>query len=281
MMTLRKHGKQIIPYIIIGAYVIISLFPIAWMISTSLKPPGEAFEIPPRWIPESPTIQNYHDIFDTSQGSNLGKYTLNSILVASTVTILCIAFGTLAAYSFSRYRVWGSNLILLMFLASRMIAPTALIIPFMLIARSLEIMDTKFVLVAADLYLQLPLYVWLMKSYIDGIPKEIDQAAKIDGCNNFQVFYQIILKISLPGIVSFGILVFLFTWNDFIFPLTLTITENSKTLPVGMIDFFQDTQVEWTQLSAAGTIAIVPVVIFLSFFQRYLVRGIIQGAIKG
>jgi multiple sugar transport system permease protein len=266
---------------IIGIYVLISIFPILWMVSTSLKPLHEAFEIPPRWIPKTPTIENYYDIFDTSQGSNLGKYTTNSLIVASSVTLLCVAFGTLAAYSFSRYRVWGSNVILLLFLASRMIAPTALIIPFMLIARALDIMDTKFVLVAADLYMQLPLYVWLMKSYIDGIPRELDQAAKIDGCNNFQVFYQIILKISLPGIVSFGILVFLFTWNDFIFPLTLTITENSKTLTVGMIDFFQDTQVEWTQLSAAGTIAIIPVVIFLSFFQRYLVRGIVQGAVKG
>jgi multiple sugar transport system permease protein len=129
--------------------------------------------------------------------------------------------------------------------------------------------------------MQLPLYIWMMKGYMDGIPIQLDDAAKIDGCNRFQAFSRVILRSSLPGIVSFSILVFLFTWNDFIFALSLTISDSAKTLTVGMTDFFSDTTIEWTFVSAAGFISILPALVFVLFLQRYLIKGLVEGAIKG
>jgi len=272
--------SKTLSYIILISYSLLALLPIMWMFSTAFKTNEKVYDLPPRWIPDEPTLSNFRQILSSAKGTNFGYYILNSIIIASLTTLICVIVGSMAAYSFSRYEVPGSGLLMLLILGSRMIAPTALIIPFLVIARNFGIMDTRIVLIAANLYMQLPLYIWMMKGYMDGIPKQIDDSAKIDGCNKFQVFYLMILRLSWPGIVSFAILVFLFTWNDFIFALTLTL-ENSKTLTVGMFDFFSDTTIFWSNVSAAGVLSIIPALIFVLFFQKYLVKGLVEGAIKG
>jgi len=274
---------RIVAYVILITYLLISIFPLLWMISTSFKPLGQVYELPPRWIPRTPNIQNYLDLFyKTKGGSDFGIYIMNTIIVSIITTLICIIFGSSAAYSLSRYAaVKGAGSIMLLIILSRMIAPTALLIPFVVMAKKLGILDTKTLLIICNLYMQLPLFIWMAKGYMDGIPKEIDEAATIDGCNRFQAFYKIILKLASPGLISFSLISFLFTWNDFLFALSLTMTTRSKTLTVGMQDFFSDTTVEWTKVSAAGVISLIPALIFVLFFQKYLVKGLIEGSMKG
>ena len=165
-------------------------------------------------------------------------------------------------------------------LASRLVPPISFIVPFTIIFSYLKMIDTLAVLIIAYIFFNLPFVIWILSGFFESIPQELDDAARIDGCNNISAFWRVILPLTLPGIIASAILAFLLSWNEFMFALVLTRLE-AKTLPIGMYDFFADGFVRWNWLSAATMYSMVPAIIFVIFFQKHLIKGMLAGAVKG
>jgi multiple sugar transport system permease protein len=165
-------------------------------------------------------------------------------------------------------------------LASRLVPPISFIVPFTIVFSYLKMVDTLAALVIAYIFFNLPFVIWIMTGFFEAIPQDLDDAARMDGCSNISTFFRVILPLAQPGIIASAILAFLMSWNEFMFALVLTRLD-SKTLPIGMYDFFADGFVRWNWLSAATIYSLIPAIIFVVFFQRHLIRGMLAGAVKG
>lgn len=254
------------------------LFPIYWIVSVAFKSRPDIFAGPERYFIFQPTLANLEAILFGRRSfvPNL----INSGIIAVSSTGLAVLFGTLAGYALSRWRFRGSRDIAFYILSTRMMPPIAVIIPMYLIFRSLGLIDTFGAIIIAHTVFSLPLVTWLMKSFFDDLPVELEEAAKVDGCTVPQAFWWITLPLSLPGLASAAIFAFIFSWNEFLFSLILTGFE-TKTLPVAVIGFQASLGVRWGEMAAGATVAIIPVLVFALLVQRYLVRGLTAGAVKG
>jgi len=277
--------ERLLAYGLLGVYILVIWFPIYYIFITSIKPSSEVLTLPVTFIPQEPTIQNYVDIFADRP---FESYTFNSLIVASTTTLVCITLGTLTGYSFSRFDFMGNKALLLSIVGARMIPPIALIVPFFQImsnppligAITGSLYDTRLALILTYTFFNLPFAVWIMKNYFDGVPMSLDEQAKVDGCSTWEAFVKIILPMAKPGIAATAILTFIFSWNEFVFALVLTSSEGSQTLPIAVSLFVADDFVDWAHLAAGGMIAALPGILFGLFFQRYIVSGLTQGAVK-
>lgn len=254
------------------------LFPIYWIVSVAFKSRPDIFAGPERYFIFEPTLTNLEAILFGRRSfvPNL----INSGIIAVSSTGLAVFFGTLAGYALSRWRFRRSSDVAFYILSTRMMPPIAVIIPMYLIFRGLGLVDTYGAIIIAHTVFSLPLVTWLMKSFFDDLPVELEEAAKVDGCTVPQAFWWITLPLSLPGLASAAIFAFIFSWNEFLFSLILTGFE-TKTLPVAVIGFQASLGVRWGEMAAGATVAIIPVLIFALLVQRYLVRGLTAGAVKG
>jgi len=251
------------------------LFPPIILFLTSIKTEVDALSFPPKWI-FKPTLGNYRDIFKTS---SLARYMLNSLIVASLNTCVSLALGSMAAYGLARFRFKGSENLSFWILSIRMMPPVASIIPIYIIMKKVHLLDTPWALVIIYLTFNLPFVVWMMKGFFEDIPREIEESALIDGCSEFEVFRKMAIPLVAPGLAATAILIFIFSWNEFLFALILTGTR-AVTLPVGIIGFMKETGINWGYMTAGGILALVPVVIFTILVQKHLVKGLTLGAIK-
>jgi len=277
--------ERLVAYALLGVYVFVVWFPIYYILITSLKPSAEVLSLPITFVPHQPTLQNYVEIFANRP---FETYTFNSLVVASTTTLICVTLGTVSGYTFSRYNFLGNKALLLSIVAARMIPPIALIVPFFQIMSNPPLIssltgslyDTKVALVLTYTFFNLPFSVWIMKNYFDGVPRSLDEQAQVDGCSRWEAFVKIILPVAKPGIAATAILAFIFSWNEFVFALVLTSSEASQTLPIAVSLFVADDFIDWAHLAAGGMIAALPGILFGLFFQRYIVSGLTQGAVK-
>ena len=229
-----------------------------------------------------PTLSNFANLFSGSQG-DFGRLTLNSIVAGAGSTLIVIAVGALAAYSLSRFKVhpvWN-GLILGWLMFVYMLPPITFAGPFYVIARSVGIYDTAGALAIAHVVLTLPFATWLLQSFFAEIPRELEEAAAIDGCTHAGTFWRIALPIARPGIVATGMLAFIFSWKDFLFALVLTSTPQGNTIPVGIASFVQEFNLKFGEMSAATILATIPGVLLIMFAQRHIVQGMTMGALKG
>lgn len=277
--------ERLVAYGLLVVYVFVVWFPIYYIFITSIKPSEAVLSLPVTFVPENPTIDNYVSIF---QNRPFELFTWNSLVVASTTTAICVVLGTLTGYSFSRYDFLGNRALLLSIVGARMIPPIALIVPFYQIMSNPPLIeplvgslyDTKLALILTYTFFNLPFTVWILKNYFDGVPESLDEQAQIDGCSRWEGFVKVILPVSKPGIAAAAILAFIFSWNEFVFALTLTSSEQSQTLPIAVSLFVADDFIDWAHLAAGGMIAALPGILFGLFFQRYIVSGLTQGAVK-
>jgi len=252
------------------------LFPPVVLFFTSIKTDVDALSFPPKWIFD-PTIKNYVAILKTSP---LVGYALNSLIVAFLNTVLCLIVGSMAAYSLARFRFKGADNIAFWILSIRMMPPVAAIIPIYILMKNIGLLDTPWCLVITYLTFNLPFVVWMMKGFFEEIPREIEESALIDGCSDFSIFIRIALPLVAPGLAATAILVFIFSWNEFLFALILTGTK-AVTLPVGIIGYMKETGINWGYMTAGGILALIPVIIFMILVQKHLVKGLTLGALKG
>jgi multiple sugar transport system permease protein len=270
----EKVKKVILVVVAVIVFGVI-LFPPVVLFLTSIKTELDALSFPPKWV-FTPTIKNYAEIFKTSP---LVGYALNSLIVASVNTVVCLFLGSMAAYSLARFKFRGADHIAFWILSIRMMPPVAAIIPIYVLMKNLRILDTPWCLVITYLTFNLPFVVWMLKGFFEDIPREIEESALIDGCSEFGVFRKIALPLVAPGLAATAILAFIFSWNEFLFALILTGTK-AVTLPVGIMGYMKETGINWGYMTAGGILALIPVIIFTILVQRHLVKGLTLGALK-
>jgi multiple sugar transport system permease protein len=263
-------------YVIIAGIVAFSLFPIFWIVTTSLKQRVDVYTGKPVLLFRV-TLESYRRVFELQ---NFPRYLFNSFLVAASTTFIIMYFGALGAYALTRWRFSGYNWVSLAIIAARMFPPIALLPSFFLFASRMGLVDTRQVLIFAHSTYGLPFIVFMLAGFFQQIPRDLDEAALIDGCSYLSLFNRIMLPSIAPGLAATAILSFIWSWNEFLFALVLT-RASSKTLPVVISEFIGFVQVDWQGLTAMATLLMVPSIVITFFTQRYLVKGITAGAIKG
>lgn len=251
------------------------LFPVYWMVSTSLKTTNQTFAIPPVFIYE-PTLQHYQEIL--GEGA-VPRSLANSLIVAIGATSLAVLLGAPAAYALARFDFRGKADLWFWFISNRFLSPIVVAIPFFLLARDLNLLNTRLALILVYLTFNVPLVVWLCTDQFRLIPKEVDEAALVDGATQWQTFFRINLPLAAPGIAVSAILCFLFSWNEFLFAFVLT-REEARTAPVEANNFVTDFGIRWGPMMATGTLIVLPVIVFAAIASRHLVRGLTMGAVK-
>ena len=254
-----------------------ALFPIAWGLVTSLKPPASVVSYPPRWTPDPITAEHYVTVVQ----SKLPSFLLNSLIVGILTIVLSLAIASHSAYAFSRFAFPGKRTFLYTILASMMVARVSNIVPLYLLSSRFGVLDTKLVLVLVYSGWQMPIVVWLLKDFFDNIPSTLDRAARVDGYGSVSIFYRIALPLIRPGLAAAAVLVFIFVWNDFILAVTLTTSESTRMVTVGLYNYVGQFGIEWGRLMAAVMVALFPVAVLFMFVQRSFVSGMTSGAIKG
>lgn len=259
------------------AAALFCLGPVVWQGLTSIKPDTELTSLPPIF-PEDPTLNHYVSVFTDHP---FFRIIGNSLVVASMTTLLSLVIGSLAAFALAWLGFRGKGLILGIALAISMFPPISIVSPLYLIIRALGLRDTWWALVALHTTFALPLTLWILTSFFREIPEELYRAAQVDGCTRLQAFRKILLPLATPGLGAAAILVFIFSWNEFLFALTFTTTEVSRTIPVGIALFPGLHEIPYGDIAAASLIVILPVILLTLFFQRQIVEGLTAGAVKG
>jgi len=268
----------VIAYVILITLLFFALAPVAFMIGTAFKPNVEIFQVPPCWLPRTPTLSNFQKVIFNS---GIPHYALNSVIIATLTTVAALVLGTMAGYGFSRFKFRGNRALSLFMLLGQLIPLIALIVPFFQIFDAVGLLDTKIGIALAHLTTALPLVTWMSASYFSTIPVELDEAAVLDGCSRMQALRKVVLPVALPGIISIALFAFLMSWNEFVLASVLTNTDNSKTLPIGLSEFATMFTVDWGSTMAAAFLMTVPVVAVFLAFQKQFVRGLSAGAVKG
>lgn len=286
MMSYRKFFQKLGLTLLTLPVLFFIFFPLLWLFSASLSNQVELFSVPPHWIPQAPTFQNYLDIFFPSQAASSVPRTFaaalwNSIKIASAVTVICIFIGSMAAYALARIPFRFNRSIQLGIIATRMIPEVSLVLPLFIIASSLQLINRPSVLILTYMSFALPYAIWLMVAYFQTVPIELEEAARLDGCSRLGILFRVVMPISVPGLISTGMFVFLLAWDEFFYALIFTSTLNAKTVPVAIAEFIGRYVVNVNGMMAGGILAAVPPVLVALIFQRYIVRGMTAGAVKG
>jgi multiple sugar transport system permease protein len=280
-----------------------TLAPVVWLVSSSFQNEHEIVSKPPHWIPHEPTLQNFAAIFTAkektvtyetrratdpasggfvpSTASNLIPALINSLIVASAVVVLNLLVGVPSAYAMAKIRFRGRQASIYSILATRVIPDIALVVPFFLFIKNLGLLDSLWALIITYLAVTVPFSVFILVSYFESLPDELDKAARVDGCSRWQTMTRVYLPLALPSLVAVVLFAFLASWNEFLLALMFTQTPKSQTLPIIVASFTSDFTISFSFINAAGVLAIIPPVVLALTFERYIVSGLTAGAIKG
>lgn len=255
-----------------------SIGPLYWIFTTGLKNSEEVYWYPPSLFPTKPTFEGLNYIFSERPFS---YYLRNSAIVAISTVLLSTTLATLAGYGFTKFQFRGKGIWLILILLTRTVPPASLLVPFYIMGRALGIINTHIILIAGYVYLTLPLNIWIIIGFFQQFPDELIDAAEIDGCSRVAALFRVVLPSLLPALTAVGIITFMLAWNELLYGVVLINTKVAKTLSPGLTDFFGDFHIFWNQLASAAIVAILPAIAFTVFFSRYLVAGLVRGAIKG
>jgi multiple sugar transport system permease protein len=281
----RRVFKQRILNLLAVCVLLAFALPAIWIVFTAFRPGNEVNVTPPIWIPKKITLDAFGSLFgfnpETAAGVPVGNYMWNSIRVSVLSTIVAVSLGTMAGYAFSRFRFRGSSLVFLLIMLSRAVPGVALGLPLFLLMRRYGLVDTVHGLALVYVAVNIPFTAWLMDGFFRQIPKELDEAAYIDGCNHWSAFWRIDLPLALPGMAAASIFAFLAAWNEYQIASLITNTPTAKTFPVGLFDFTTQFTVDWRGMTAMSVLMIIPAVVFVILTQRRLTEGLTFGAVKG
>jgi multiple sugar transport system permease protein len=272
--------KGILRYCLAAVALIAALAPVYWLITISLKHEIDQFAYPPRWTGFAPTWQHYAEAF--SNGS-FGAYFTNSVLLAAMSTLAALLIGVPASYGLTRFEwphKWNHR-IADWILSTRMLPPIVTIVPLFLMLREMHLINSLIGLAIVYTAFNLPFVVWMMRGFFEEVPKEIEEAAMLDGESRVGALLRIVLPLVKPGLAATAVFCLVVAWNEFLFALILTQTNAAITLPVGIASRVTQYEIKWGAMSAAGVVAMLPVLVFATAAQKYLVRGLSLGAVKG
>ena len=267
-------------YAAVAAALAAALAPVYWMLTVSLKTEVEQFAVPPPWLDFAPTLAHYREAF---LARSFGRYLLTSALVAVLSTACAMLLGTLSAYALARFELAYklAPRLSLWILSTRMFPPIVTAIPVFLLMRDLRLLNTLAALVVVHTGFNLPFVVWMMRGFFREVPRDLEEAARVDGDTRLGALRRVVLPLVAPGLAATAVFCLIASWNEFLFALVLTQTDASMTLPVGIAGRVTQYEIRWGVMSAAGVVAMTPILVFALAVQRYLVRGLSLGAVKG
>jgi multiple sugar transport system permease protein len=273
-------SQRIAAAVAIAVALILTLFPVYWIAGNSFKFDIDIFSVPPQWFPANPTLKHYSAAFIERP---FLQYGLNSLIIAVATTIVSLVLGTMAGYALARFQYPGQWRYQISFwiLSTRMMPPIVTIIPLYVAFNYLDMLNTKWAVVIAYTAFNLPFATWMMKSYFQDLPVELEEAAMVDGDTRWGAFLRVALPLARPGLAATAIFCLIISWNEFLLALILTLTERSQTLPIGIAGRVTQYNTYWGEISAAGFTACIPIMIFAFIVQKHLVRGLSFGAVKG
>ena len=264
-------------YALMALVMFFFLGPIFWFILLAFRHPSEAYTLPPQLFFE-PYLGNFGDTF-VDPGNNAPQL-LSSVIVSGGATTLSLPFALAAAYALSRFAMRGKEFIMNWYISLLIAPPIVFVIPYFILMSRIGWAGTYQAMIVTLQTLAIPFSVWLLKSFMDEVPLDLEEAAWVDGANRFAAFFRIIIPLALPGIIVTSMFTFVFSWNNVIFPLALS-KQSTTTLPVGTISFFASTGVYWGHIAATAVVAMLPPMIIFLLLGRYVVRGLTFGAVKG
>jgi multiple sugar transport system permease protein len=274
-------------------FILWIVLPFAWVVLTSLMTEAESMSVPPHWIPDYITFDNYLAFINPALlvgkqrlvggGAAIGaaRAMLNSSIVALSVAILNMIIGSLVGYAFARLNFRGSTTLLLVYLATRMVPALAIMVSLYLIFQTFGLLDTLLALILSYLTFTVPYSVWIMASYFRTIPRDLEDAARVDRCNWINMMLRVFLPVASPGLVACAMFAFMSSWGEFLYALLFTSTMNSKTMPIIIASFVTDVDTSPVLMNAGGVLAVIPPLVLALIFQRLIVSGITAGAVKG
>ncbi len=302
-MTSFLPGRRALLFFGSMLFALYVLSPIAWLVSSSFQSEAEITSVPPHWIPDHPTWDNFSAIFkssnevvtyenrkqgDTATGgfipstaANLLPSMKNSFLVALAVVVLNLLVSVPAAYALAKIRFIGRTSSIYFMLSTRVIPDIALVVPFFLFVQKLGLMDNLWSLIITYLAITVPFSIFILTGYFESLPDELDKAARVDGCSRLQTLLLVYLPLAVPSLVAVVLFTFLTSWNEFLLALMFTQTPASQTMPIVVASFTSDFNISFSFINAAGVMAIVPPVLIAIVFERYIVSGLTAGAVKG
>jgi N,N'-diacetylchitobiose transport system permease protein len=262
---------------------LVTLFPIFWMISTAFKPATEIYSLTPRPLPAHPTWSNFANVINGSViGMPYWTFLRNSLVVTLSSVVVSSAMALLAAVAVARFRFRFRATYLIMLLVVQMLPQQALVIALFLDFRAANLLDSLVGLTLLYIAFSLPVTIWMLRNFVAAVPRELEEAAAIDGAGPFRVFFRVLLPLVAPGLVTTSVFAFIFAWNEFVFALTFLGTDTAKfTLPIYVTYFFSKGSVDWGAIMAASVLFTLPVMIFFLIVQRRLRAGLLAGAVKG
>ncbi|HEY9492500.1 MAG TPA: carbohydrate ABC transporter permease [Nitrososphaeraceae archaeon] len=275
--NIRFFTERILIYGLIAIFLFITLFPLVWVLSTSFKPNEEAINFPPKFLPEKVTFNNYIFVL-TDPG--LVRSLINSFVVSVGSTALSVVVSALGGYAFARFEFKGKNLIMSIILGLFMIPVVINIVPLYTMLSNIGMLNSPIGLILTFQILIIPLNILLFKNYFETIPKELEEAALIDGCSRLGVLKRITIPLSTPGFAIAAVLSFRFSWNEFILPIVLANRPDSVVFQVALYQFISLYRIQWGYLTAGITLAIIPVLVLMLSFQKQMIKGLTIGAIR-
>lgn len=280
-MTKKKNknvlGKTVI-YVSITAIVLLLIFPFIWMLSTSLKTSGEMFAPNPTLIPLRPTWENFRAMW---VDYNFYPYFMNSLVISVSTTIVSLVFATFLAYGISRFRFKGKRVVFNLMILTQMFPLSLMIITIYIVFAHIGLINSRVGLIIAYCTFAIPFATIMLKTYFDGLPLELEEAAAIDGCSPFRTIFRIVIPLAAPAIAAMGLFAFILSWQEFMMALTLIRTTSLRTLPVGIAMMVGYREIMWGPLMAGTAVVTVPVVALFIYFQKHLITGMTMGAVKG
>lgn len=262
----------------LALYFVFLAFPIYWLVITSFKSAGDLFALPIKYYPEQPTLINYAKTFEKTM---IPQYFLNSLYVSSAAALITSLVAILGGYSMARFHFRGKQPTLLLFLATQMMPIVLLIVPLFILFKTLRLIDTLYSLMLVYTVFNIPFCTVMLRGFFEGIPKEIEDCAMVDGCTRMMALFLVTLPNVLPGLVATLLFAFVAAWNELLFGLMFLNTMERYTLPVGLSLYVGKYEVNWGMISAGATLGLIPALVIFGFVQRYMVKGLTVGAVKG
>ncbi len=273
----RRRRSPVLVHLFLAAFSAYSLFPLLWALVTSLKRPEDAVAYPPTWIPAPPTLANYADVLLRTA---VPWQVVNTVVAAGLAAGIVVVASSLAGYGFARFEFRGKQVLLVSLLGCVMVSGATKVVPLYLMLHRAGLLNSLAGLGLVYAVEFLPISVWLMKSYVETIPVELDEAAAVDGSGRLRTFVRIVFPLSLPGVVAVALITFVRSAQEFIYAATFLTEPAVKTSPVGLYMFFTELGVEWGHLTAASLVVVLPIVLVFLLLQRWFVSGLTMGAVR-
>jgi trehalose/maltose transport system permease protein len=279
---LRKRLARVPFYLLIAAIFVYTVFPFVWAIRSSITPEGDLFSTPLQYFPSNPTLSNYREVLSSG---NFQRALLNSTIVAGSVTLISLVLGSIASYALGRFRFRGRAFAMYLMLSMTIFPQIAILGALYTLINKLGLFNSLSALIFSDLVLTLPFTVWVLTSFMAALPKDLEEAAYVDGASPLQVFYKVLLPLIAPGLVTTGLLAFITAWNEYLYALSFTQTPEKQTITVAITSFTSGKgntfEQPWGQIMAATVVVTVPLIVLTLLLQRRILAGLTAGAVKG